>query len=228
MNILFWDIDGTLIRTSRAGLFAFEEATTDLWVKSIDFEGIECAGMTDHSIATQIIEKLTGRKAMPDEIIGLTSRYENLLPGHLGRREAWLLPSVKEILEGLAGQQNFRHLLLTGNSRIGSEIKLKHLGIADYFDFSRSAFCDEQYFRSEIAQYAKSIVELWFSDDGPPRIFVIGDTPNDILCGQSIGAYTVAVATGNFSVSQLEAFDPWWTLEKLPSVAEFQDKIENA
>ena len=48
MNILFWDIDGTLIRTSRAGLLALEEAASELWQKSFDYTRIEAAGMTDN------------------------------------------------------------------------------------------------------------------------------------------------------------------------------------
>ena len=39
MNVIFWDIDGTLVRTGKAGLFAFEEATIELWGRSIDFSG---------------------------------------------------------------------------------------------------------------------------------------------------------------------------------------------
>jgi phosphoglycolate phosphatase len=34
---------------------------------------------------------------------------------------------------------------------------------------------------------------------------IIGDTPADVACGNCIGARAVAVATGGYSVSDLEA-----------------------
>ena len=53
MDIFFWDIDGTLIRTDKAGLYAFEQAVRELWDSPVDFRQIHSAGMTDYSIARQ-------------------------------------------------------------------------------------------------------------------------------------------------------------------------------
>jgi phosphoglycolate phosphatase-like HAD superfamily hydrolase len=38
----------------------------------------------------------------------------------------------------------------------------------------------------------------------PDEILVIGDTPSDVACAQSIGATSLAVATGGFSIEALE------------------------
>ena len=45
-------------------------------------------------------------------------------------------------------------------------------------------------------------------DFPPERVFIIGDTPHDVACGKAIGAKTIAVATGSFSVAELEACNP--------------------
>jgi len=37
---------------------------------------------------------------------------------------------------------------------------------------------------------------------------IIGDTPGDIACAASIGARTIAVATGPYSVNQLREYHP--------------------
>lgn len=227
MNILFWDIDGTLIRTSKAGLYAFEQAVTEQWGKVTDWQNIKAAGMTDHYIAAQIIQLLTGRAPGEEEIIALTQRYEELLPMHLEAREGQIMPSVLEILDYLHGREDYKLLLLTGNSRTGAEWKLRHFGLIDYFDFSRSAFCDRQEQRIQIAQSALAMNPCRPSDTEQGRIFVIGDTPHDIECGQAIGAYTVGVATGTYSVAQLSQYSPWWVVEKLPGVEEFVAHIEN-
>lgn len=227
MNILFWDIDGTLVRTSKAGLYAFEQATLQLWNQSIDFFGIRSAGMTDHSIAAQIVQAAAGREPREEEIIALTDRYEELLLNHLEQRTCRILPSILEILNHLQYEENYKTLLLTGNSRKGAEIKLRHLGLAPYFDFAHSAFCDHRSSRTEIARSALSAVGALHSENKPTKLFVIGDTPHDIQCGQAIGAYTIAVATGSFSVSQLQEYSPWWSVEELPRPDEFQAKLED-
>ncbi|MBP1765108.1 MAG: PhnX-like: phosphonatase-like hydrolase [Firmicutes bacterium] len=226
MNILFWDIDGTLIRTSGAGLYAFEQATSQLWNRSVDFSTVRSAGMTDHSIAAQIVEAVVGRQPLHEEIITLTDRYETLLPQHLAKRACRILPSIFETLNHFRHQDDYKTLLLTGNSRIGSEIKLQHLGLAQYFDFSYSAFCDHRSSRIEIARSALQAAEALCPLQQAANLFVIGDTPHDIQCGQAIGAYTVAVATGSFSVEQLNGYSPWWALDELPTPEQFQAKIE--
>jgi len=226
VNVLFWDIDGTLIRTSKAGLYAFDQATVQLWEQSVDFSDIKAAGMTDHSIAAQIIQRLAGREPREEEIIALTDQYEQQLPANLAERKGWVLPSVLDILAHLQQRNDYKMLLLTGNSRTGAEIKLKHLGLANYFDFDKSAFCDRRSQRTEIAQYALATAEALYAGSKPLKVFVIGDTPNDIQCGQAIGAYTIAVATGSYSMSQLTAYSPWWAVEQLPHLAQFQEKIE--
>ena len=39
-------------------------------------------------------------------------------------------------------------------------------------------------------------------------IVIIGDTPADILCGRPIGARSVAVATGHYTVDALAEHEP--------------------
>ncbi len=49
---------------------------------------------------------------------------------------------------------------------------------------------------------------------------MIGDTPHDIRCGKAIGARTVAVASGAYGLDELERYDPWRALERLPDPAQ--------
>ena len=101
MDIFFWDIDGTLIRTDKAGLYAFEQAVRERWNSPVDFRQIHSAGMTDYSIARQIIEKIADRPASHQEVKQLTGRYEALLQEHLAQREGKVMPAVSEILAAL-------------------------------------------------------------------------------------------------------------------------------
>lgn len=225
MKIIFWDIDGTLIRTARASLFAFEQAVVELYCREIDFAQIMTHGVTDNHIAAQIIKSLTDEQPSAQDIARLTKRYEQLLPDHLAARTGLILPAVLEILESLQSDENCVSLLLTGNSHCGAEIKLKHFNLAQYFNFDASAFCGHRVERNDIAEYALKTVSTLYPNVNRNQLFVIGDTPNDIACGKAIGAKTIAVATGHYSVESLAAHNPWWAVAQLPDSAAFTAKL---
>ena len=223
LDIIFWDIDGTLIRTGKAGLFAFQSAAAELGLNQVDLRQIQAAGMTDYSIAGQIIAAVTGQPATHEEITALTGRYEDLLPEYLARHEGRVLPSVREILAELH-KQGAISLLLTGNSRRGAELKMQKFALESYFDFERSAFCENSQTRDDIAWRALFSVKA-LTAANPARVFVIGDTPHDVRCGKLIGAYTIGVATGTFSVEALAEHSPWWVTEQLPAAPEFMGRL---
>jgi len=226
LDIIFWDIDGTLIRTGKAGLFAFQAAAAEIGLRPIDLRLIQAAGMTDYSIAGQILAAMTGQSATHGEITALAGRYEELLPEHLAQHEGQVLPSVREILTVLR-EQGAISLLLTGNSRKGAEYKMRKFDLEAFFDFDRSAFCENSQSREEVASRALLSVQS-LSVAEAARVFVIGDTPHDVRCGKNIGAYTIGVATGTFSVAELAEHSPWWLLGQLPAAPEFMDKLAGA
>ena len=226
MDIFLWDIDGTLIRTDKAGLYAFEQAVRELWDSPVDFRQIHSAGMTDYSIARQIIEAIVARPASHQEVKNLTGRYEELLLEHLAQREGRVMPAVSEILSALQAKGALS-LLLTGNSRKGAEMKMRKFGLGGFFDFEHSAFCEDSPNRDDVANRALQKILSRF-EAGSSRLFVIGDTPNDIRCGKMIGAYTISVATGTFSESELASHEPWWSLPHLPPAPLFIEKVAAA
>ena len=225
MRILFWDIDGTLLKTAKAGLYAFEQVIQELYNISFDFDTIKTAGMTDYYIAHQAIQFATGREPAVHEICNLIARYEEVLPSHLAARQGHLTPSVQDILTHVHSREEYISLLLTGNTAVGAKTKLTHYGLDGFFNFKHSAFCNNCFNRTEISAQALAIVTEYYPAVAPEHIYVIGDTPNDIDCGKAIGARTIAVATGRYSVEELNAHSPWWVVAALPSPVEFVTNI---
>lgn len=225
MKILFWDIDGTLLRTDKAGLYAFQQAIEEIWHAQVDFRTIKTSGMTDGYIASQVIRMASGREATAKEISALVERYEQLLPVHLAKREGHLTPSVQEILMYFHNKPDYLSLLLTGNTITGAQAKLSYYGLIDYFDFTASAFSQNYFDRSQIAAQALSTVQCRYPDVPSHNLFVIGDTPHDISCGKAIGANTIAVATGTYSLPELAVHDPWWAVETLPCPQDLEKKL---
>lgn len=228
MTVLFWDIDGTLLTTARAGVFALEGACEAVSGRAADLQSLKTDGLTDHQIA---IEILRGAGVPPD---GATLRrfidvYESLLPSCLPRREGRVLAGVHEVLAYFHGsRRDVRQMLLTGNTPAGARAKLTHYGLWDYFD--GGAFSEDTGPRTTIAVRALGQVRARFSEDpvDPRRLFVIGDTPHDIQCAAAIGARAIALATGAYDEAALAALAPWKVLPELPAPQVFASIIDDA
>jgi phosphoglycolate phosphatase len=210
---LFWDIDGTLLTTARAGVFSLEDALEEVSGVRVELDGMATAGMTDYTIAEAALARV-GHAAEEELVQRFLEVHGRQLPAYLHRREGHVLPGVREILDDLAGRDDVVNLLLTGNIEAGAAAKLAHYGLDGYFH-AGGAFCVGPGERSEIARRALPLA------NGSPA-FVIGDTPADVECGKAIGARTIAVATGSYSVEQLEASEPWALLERLPEPPAFR------
>ena len=53
MTILFWDIDGTLLTTGKAGVPAWEAAVRETTGKEFQLSSIRVPGLTDYQIAAR-------------------------------------------------------------------------------------------------------------------------------------------------------------------------------
>jgi phosphoglycolate phosphatase-like HAD superfamily hydrolase len=224
MTVLFWDIDGTLISTGRAGMFAWNDSVRELTGREFDLRTeVRTAGMTDYQIAVQTFETL-GVHAEPDLIERLVRRYEELLPASLPRKNGYVCPNVREILEHLRDRGGVRSYLLTGNTRGGARAKLTYYGLMEFFP--DGAFAEDAGDRSSIARRALALAER----AGPVAengVFVVGDTPHDIACATAIGARTIAVATGGYTLEELQPHRPWRMFSELPPPEDFMAVIES-
>ena len=217
MTILFWDIDGTLLTTGKAGVPAWEAAVRETTGKDFQLSSIRVPGLTDFQIAARTFE-LLGLHPGDDTLERMVTRYEDLLPSALPLKQGRVLPHVREILEALRPRSDVRSYLLTGNTRRGARAKLTHYDLFEYFP--DGAFAEDQSARASIAARALELARR----TGPvveEQIFVIGDTPHDIEAADAIRARTIAVATGGYSVEELSVHHPWRVFDQLPPADEF-------
>jgi len=217
-TVLFWDIDGTLLTTARAGVFSLERALEEVAGVAVDLQGMATAGMTDYSIAEAAL-KGVGHPADEETVQRFLRIHERQLPDYLHRRQGHVLPGVREALEDLSGRDDVLSLLLTGNTEGGAAAKLAHYELAEFFPHG-GAFCVGPGERVEIARRALRLA------NGSEPVYVIGDTPADVQCGKEIGARTIAVATGSYSRDELAEHDAWEVLEHLPPPDELAELLD--
>jgi phosphoglycolate phosphatase-like HAD superfamily hydrolase len=219
-TVLFWDIDGTLLTTARAGVYAWAEALEEQVGHSVDLSAFQTAGLTDVEIARKLG---VSHRLDPANTEILLRSYERRLPESLPRRTGAVLPNVRAILERLRGRTDVYSGLLTGNTRAGAAAKLQHYGLAEFFE--GGAFADGVDDRPAIARSALAQARKILGLIAHDRVYVIGDTPHDVACGKAIGARVIAVATGGYSLDQLRATDPWWLLPSLPEPEVFFPRL---
>jgi phosphoglycolate phosphatase-like HAD superfamily hydrolase len=210
VTVLLWDIDGTLLSTARAGVYALEFAAREVCGEEIDLQVMKTAGLTDSEIAAAVIEAHRHEPAPPEDVERFLEVYGRELPAALPRREGEVFPNVREILASV----DARHLLLTGNIEAGARAKLTHYGLIDHFE--GGAFCRPGDDRPTIARRAAEIAGV-----APEEMLVIGDTPHDVHCATAIGVRTLAVATGGYTAAELRETEAWVVVEQLPAPAEF-------
>jgi phosphoglycolate phosphatase-like HAD superfamily hydrolase len=217
MIALFWDIDGTLLTTGKAGVPAWEMAVREIVERDFELASFRVAGLTDYQIAVRTFEMLDV-DADETTIKRMVARYEELLPTELPKKHGYVMPNVREILERMQRESDVHLYLLTGNTPGGARAKLTHYDLFKYFE--GGAFAEDTGDRASIAARALALAHA-NSPVGDDSAFVIGDTPHDIDCANAIGARTIAVATGGYSRAELKKYRPWRVFDELPPADEF-------
>mgnify|MGYP000250597459 CR=1 FL=1 len=214
IRLALFDIDGTLIRTHGAGVRAFARAFAAEFGLSNGAEQMSFAGRTDTGLVREFLA-IHRIEAQPEHFRRFFDRYVFMLDHYLESSTGGVVPGVWEWLDQLAALPRPPMLgLLTGNIRLGAEIKLRRFGL--WAPFQMGAFADDHERRDEIARRALARGRALLGDDlKGEEVLVVGDTPHDIQCGKAIGARTLAVATGGAALAELQAREPDWAVRDL-------------
>ncbi len=205
-TLLLWDIDGTLITASGAGMRALRAALLHVFAIDGSIADIDFAGRTDRWIMRQIFAKFA-LPATEENFARYADGYVAALPDALRNRGVRALPGVSALLDTGLARGDVALGLLTGNLRRGAEAKLASRDLWRYFPFG--AFADDCEDRNQLGPHALRRARAHHGVDfAPAATWVIGDTPHDVVCAQAFGARALAVATGRHSPDQLRAVAP--------------------
>jgi phosphoglycolate phosphatase len=218
IRLVLFDIDGTLIQTGGAGEKAFARVGATEFGVPNGTARLQFAGRTDPSIVREFFGQ-HGIEPNPENFQRFLDAYVFWLDHLLGQIPGRVLPGVQAMIHELRALPERPILgLLTGNIRLGAQIKLRHYQLWD--SFATGGFGDDHEDRNQIAVVARergcrSLGETVTGGE----ILVIGDTPRDIECARTLGARSLAVGTGSFPAEQLREHAPTWAVESLEQVS---------
>jgi phosphoglycolate phosphatase len=204
-DAFLFDIDGTLLNSRDAvHYFAFCSAIRYVLGFEASIEGVPVHGNTDVGILRAVFQ----RAGMQDSAINarLPQIVEQMCAEVQQNREQLspeLCPSILELLMLL----QMRGKLLgaaSGNLETVGWLKLEKAGLRPLFAFG--SFCFPRELRSEIFQHGINLARQRLG--GHASVTIVGDTPSDIEAARSVGAPVIAIATGIYSVAQLQSLGP--------------------
>ncbi len=207
IRLVLFDIDGTLVHTGGAGVKAFAKVFATEFNATDGFEKMKFAGRTDTSLVREFFN-YHHIAPTPTNFERFFERYVYWLDHILSTSKTETCPGIREFIHQLRELRQPPVLgLLTGNIRLGAEIKLRHFDLWKVFTIG--AFADDSEDRNQIAAVARERGHRSLGGNlQDHEVLVIGDTPLDIRCGRSIGAKVLAVATGGAKLEELQRHQP--------------------
>ncbi|MBN1481338.1 HAD family hydrolase [candidate division KSB1 bacterium] len=208
MKLLLFDIDGTLIHTGGAGIRSLNRAFEKLYGCPDVMAGISLAGRTDDLIVREAFGR-AGLDFSDKDLPRFKSIYFQFIAeeiyanGYVKR----LMPGIAELIPELDRHPDICLALLTGNWQRSARIKMDYFELNPFFAFG--AFSDDSPERSELVPVAiQRFRNRYGSDIRPHDVYVIGDTPADVLCAKPHGVVSVAVAAAAHPFDELAQYEP--------------------
>lgn len=199
MKVLLFDIDGTLIRAGGAGRKALNRAAFELYGKRHACNELSLAGRTDLYNFGAAYKNATGRKPTAKAVERLHQAYLRHLPYYVKmavRNGSYVIPAgLKVLLKRLSRDRRVLLGLGTGNMEKGARIKLDPSGFNAYFLFG--GYGSDSFHRAVLLKRAVRRAEkLAKQPFKGHEVYVIGDTPFDVMAGRKAGFKTIGVGTG--------------------------------
>ena len=198
-NIVFFDIDGTLLR-SQDGHLAFNQAILRTFGVPGDIRAIRPDGKTDPIILQEIFDaggyEVEWSPADLETFSGnLKECYTRAISEGTTRVRA--LAGVPELVRELSGLPGLHLGVVTGNMEITARLKLQAAGVGEHI--GPGAFGSDSANRNDLPGIA---MERWRDHlDVPvePRhCVIVGDTPRDLEAARTNGMKCLLVATGRY------------------------------
>lgn len=214
VRAVLFDIDGTLLVTGGAGGVAWQRAFEELHGVEADVAEHTDAGMTDPEIVKIVFREVVGREGSAAERAQAIGCYLKHLPDAVAESAGYrVMPGIEALLSRLIDDGVLLGLV-TGNVEAAAHIKLARAHLNRFFSFG--GYGSDSADRTEVTEAALrrgSLVSGGALADG--NAIAVGDTPRDVAAGHGAAIRVVGVATGAYSVHDLNQAGADWTLESV-------------
>jgi len=200
--VVLFDVDETLVHTGGSGARSWKAAFDTLYGIPADIGEHSSAGETDPQVARATFNAVVGRDPSDDELSRLYAQYLLHLADDIGVSEGYrVLPGAEKILLRL-GEAGVILGLVSGAMEGAARTKLVPANLNRFFVFG--AYGSDSPDRTELTGFAIEKASRLHDQLAPSQVYVVGDTPHDMKATNASGAVSVGVASGHYSVVELE------------------------
>jgi phosphoglycolate phosphatase len=213
-KLVLFDIDGTLLLGgNELHKSAFAEAFRKVFGINASIDVIEHAGKTDRQIIIEVLEKNgISQAAAREKMQEITEEMTVFFEKNIENEKLTVADGAGELLKYF-DENDILMGLVTGNLEPIARGKMKKVGFNDYFKVGGFGSDDEK--RANLVKIAIKRAEDNFGFKFENNVFLVGDTPRDILAGKEAAVKTIGVATGNYSEADLQKEQPDFILKDL-------------
>jgi phosphoglycolate phosphatase-like HAD superfamily hydrolase len=165
------------------------------------------SGKTDPQIVREYLALL--ELDDPDHLPAVLLHLERELAAAADQlaRDGKPCPGATELLPALAEDDRLHLSVLTGNIAPNAVVKLSAFGLQEWLDLETGAYGSDSEDRKALVPIALDrLSTLRGAHLSPDQTWVICDTPRDFECALAGGAHCLLVATGSYTVEELEQF----------------------
>jgi len=219
--LVLWDIDGTLVHAGGVGAEVFDRALEES-LGTRPPERVQMSGKTDPQIVGEYLAML-GIEDPGAHLPAVLAQLERELEAAEDdiRAAGRVLPGVLEVITGLTDRGHVLQSVLTGNIAPNALRKLAVFGLDSLLDLEVGAYGSDHADRTELVPIALArVLANRGLDFDRSRVWIVGDSANDLACARAGGVRCLLVATGRSAHGELAALGPDAVLEDLSDTDE--------
>jgi phosphoglycolate phosphatase-like HAD superfamily hydrolase len=207
-KLVLFDIDGTLLRVRGISRQSLIDTLREVFGTEGSAQTHNFAGKLDSVIISEVMREAgLGEDDIARGFADAKRIYIRNFKEQAQKEHIEVMVGIYQLVQKLADEPNAILALLTGNFEESGRHKLILPELNHYFDFG--AFADDAPTRNQLPPVA---IERAFQKTGirftGKDVVIVGYTEHDVNCAKVLNSKCVAVATGHYTVSHLEAFNP--------------------
>ena len=199
--VVLFDVDETLVHTGGSGTRSWMAAFDTLYDVPADIGEHSAAGETDPQEVRATFSAVFHREPSDDELGRLYAQYLLHLADDIGVSPGYRpLPGAEKLLLRLQ-EAGVTLGLVSGAMEGAARTKLAPANLNRFFIFG--AYGSDSPDRAELTRIAIDKAARLHEELNLDHVYVVGDTPRDMVATNASGAVSVGVASGHYSVNEL-------------------------
>ena len=182
MNLIIFDIDGTLLQNNNISNIAFKNTLSKLFdINDYDTTWDNYNYTTDIGILREIYFNHTGHSLTWEKILTFEKEYFDnymLSNSNLANENDSLFPGTKALFEAIKKSEKWEYGIYTGGFRLVANLKLNTIGIDPFY--TPVAYAQDGLDRVDIFRVAYERAKLLYNCKSFKKIILVGDSPSDI------------------------------------------------